>query len=54
MKELYTTPELELLCLTAEEQLANSGVDFDKLLGELGGSDDAVKESVSDIEIPLN
>ena len=53
MKELYIAPELELLCLVAEEKLAtNNELDFDDLLGTKG-------EGVSvdpdlDIDVPLN
>jgi hypothetical protein len=37
MKELYIAPELELLCLAAEERLATDlGVDFDGLMANSG------------------
>lgn len=49
MKELYTSPKLELLCLAPWERIANGSVDFDDLLG--GG--DGVKESGTDIDIPI-
>jgi len=52
MKELYISPELELLCLTAKERLANEGeeIDFDSLNE---GNNNAVKPSDSDIDVPL-
>ena len=54
MKELYISPELELLCLTAQEQLANDDVnlDFDSLLAD-GKSSNSVEPSKSDIDVPL-
>ena len=55
MKELYVSPELELICLTAEERLANdaeASFDFDTLLGE-GKNGNAVNPSDSDIDVPL-
>lgn len=33
MKELYIAPELELLCLAAEESLAQGELDFGEILG---------------------
>ena len=55
MKELYVSPELELLCLTAKERLASEAdaeFDFDSLLNE-GKDSNAVKPSDSDIDVPL-
>ena len=55
MKELYISPELELICLSAKERLANEAdaeFDFDTLLGE-GKDGNAVKPSDSDIDVPL-
>lgn len=55
MKELYISPELELICLAAEERLANEAdaeFDFDTLLGE-GKDGNAVTPSDSDIDVPL-
>ena len=55
MKELYISPELELILLTAKERLANEvedEFDFDTLLGEKKNSN-AVNPSDSDIDVPL-
>ena len=54
MKELYISPELELLCLTANERLANDeeSIDFDTMLQD-GKDSTAVKPSDSDIDVPL-
>ena len=50
MKELYTAPELELLCLTAEERLA-AELDFDDLMGSAG---EGVSVDINtDVEVPL-
>ena len=54
MKELYSSPELGLLCLTAQERLANDGeeIDFDTLLeGSNGGN--AVKPADTGNDGPL-
>lgn len=39
MKETYISPELELLCLAPEEQLALLAQDFDSYLGGEGSSE---------------
>ena len=53
MKELYTTPELELIGLAADENLAsNSTIDYDSLLNN-PATGDAVKPSDNDIDVPL-
>ena len=55
MKELYISPELELICLTAEERLASDAdaeFDFDTLMGE-GKNGNAVDPSKNDIDVPL-
>lgn len=52
MKELYTSPELELLCLKADARLAG-GVDFDDLMGDedwLGGG---TQESGLDLDVGI-
>ena len=51
MKELYTAPELELLCLTAEERLA-AELDFDDLMASGNGGVSANPDI--DIDVPLN
>lgn len=51
MKELYISPELNLLCLAPEEKLMNSDVEFDDLLQGSGGGVSANPEI--DIDIPL-
>ena len=56
MKELYVSPALELICLTAEERLATDAdaeFDFDTLLSE-GKNGNAVDPSKSDIDVPLD
>lgn len=53
MKELYVSPELELLCLTAEERLANNQIDYDDLMGGVNNGD-AVTPSDNDIDVPLD
>lgn len=50
MKELYESPELEMLCLTADERLA-SVVDFDSLVSDFGNGVSANPDI--DIDIPL-
>ena len=52
MKELYTAPALELLCLAPVEELANSEVEMDEMLG--GSGDPASYNAKTDIEIPLD
>ena len=54
MKEMYTTPEVKLVCFEASEKLA-AVIDFDDLI-ELGGENqggvgDAVIPSGNDINI---
>ena len=51
MKEKYISPELELLCLAPVENLANSEVDYDGLLGAQEGGVSANPNV--DIDIPL-
>ena len=54
--ELYIAPELELIGLTAEENLANDvpdeTIDFDSLMNG-ANSGNAVKPSDADIDVPL-
>lgn len=50
MKELYTAPELELLCLAPQERLA-AELDFDSLLAGTGGGVSADPEI--DIDVPI-
>lgn len=38
MKELYTAPEMKLLCFASAERLANGSVAFDDLLGGMGNT----------------
>lgn len=53
MKELYFTPEAELLCLTAPERLANNGsIDFDVVLGGSGSQSGTVSEE-GDVIVPI-
>lgn len=54
MKELYIAPELELLCLAAEERLATevSGLDFDSLMVNVNPGVSA--DANIDIDVPLN
>lgn len=57
MKELYISPELNLLCLAPEEKLMNSqgteNVNFDDIIG---GAANPVSTTTGDIDIdiPLN
>lgn len=52
MKETYVSPVLAFLCLTPEEKLMNSDVEFDDMLQGSGGGVSANPEI--DIDIPLN
>ena len=51
MKELYTSPEVELLRLAAEERLA-ADIEFDEMVGNTGGGVSADPDI--DIDVPLN
>lgn len=51
MKELYISPELNLLCLAPEEKLMSNEVEFDDMLQGGGGGVSANPEI--DIDIPL-
>ena len=52
MKEIYKSPELELLCLAPAERLANnSEIDFDTLTGGTGGG--SYTQGDTEIDIPL-
>lgn len=54
MKEMYTSPELELLCLAPAERLASSEeIDFDKLLGEQGTGVSTDPNTDIDLELDL-
>ena len=56
MKELYTSPEMKVLCFAPVERLANSNVTMDELLGNagLGGTDTPMSFNDDDIEIGLS
>lgn len=55
MKELYTSPEMKLLCFASAEKLASGGsIDFDDIPGgdSLGGSPEA-SYADGDVEVDL-
>ena len=55
MKELYISPEVELIGFVAEERLANN-VDFGDLDGDtvmIPGSDNSTESQVGDIRLPF-
>ena len=53
MKEMYKSPELELLCLASAERLANNEqLDYDQLTGGLGGKGSSTIGDIV-IDIPL-
>ena len=56
MKELYTSPEMKVLCFAPVERLANSNITMDDLLGklEISGADHPTSWNQDDIEIGLN
>lgn len=61
MKELYIAPEVELVCLRADAQLANNGeVSFDHFFNNTGddsaldGKDPVASNVDTDIDLPLD
>lgn len=50
MKELYTSPEAELICFAPAESLANSNVSFKDLLAG-AGTNDPISSVVTDDEL---
>ena len=55
MKEMYKSPELEVLCLASAERLANNeSIDFDQLNGGTGGNGGSSTVGDVIIDIPLN
>ena len=54
MKELYTSPVLNVLCFAPVERLAANGViDFDKLLEAGGNAGEASRDTVGDLDVDL-
>ena len=56
MKELYISPEVELIGFVAEERLANNFVDFGKLddsTVQFPGLDDSEESKAGDIRLPF-
>lgn len=54
MKELYISPELNLLCLAPQEKLMSDTVEFDTLLGTYQPGAAVSENADIDIDIPLN
>ena len=53
MKELYISPELNLLCLAPQEKLMSNVVEYDTLLDPFGKQDHVSADANIDIDIPL-
>lgn len=57
MKELYTSPEMKLLCFASAEKLANGSVDFDDIpddpLSGGGSGDTGASELPGDLEVNI-
>ena len=56
MKELYISPEVELIGFVAEERLASNFVDFDQLdenPGKFPGLDNTLESAAGDIRLPF-
>lgn len=51
MKELYTSPELEMFALIAEEKLASYELEFNDMLASSGGGVSADPDV--DIDVPI-
>lgn len=58
MKELYTSPEMKLLCFTSAEKLASNGgsIDFDDIPGGelIGGGSPEASEVGGDVDVDLD
>ena len=56
MKELYTSPEMKVLCFAPVERLANGNVTMDDLLGNigLGATETPMSFNNDDIELDLS
>jgi hypothetical protein len=54
MKELYTAPEAELLCLAANERLASHVVEFEDLFDNENMGTGVVESATVDIDVSLD
>lgn len=56
MKELYTSPEMKVLCFAPVERLANNNITMDELIGknELIDANDAIISTNDDIDVGLD
>ena len=53
MKELYTSPELEMFALIAEEKLAAYDVEFNDMLASSSSGGGVSEDPNVDIDVPI-